>query len=153
MNLMQPNQNREPQLHRVVFAEYSPSAHGSLALDGFFEGWPNPPSETQHHRILEQSYLSLIALEPQERKVVGFVNCVSDGVLSCYIPLLEVLPPYRGQGIGTALVDKMLRKLDDFYMVDLSCDESLVNFYQARGLSPARAMLRRSYDQQSGRKE
>ena len=31
-------------------------------------------------------------------RVVGFVTAISDGVLSAYIPLLEVLPEYQGAG-------------------------------------------------------
>ena len=52
--------------------------------DGFFEGWPNPPSKEKHRELLEKSYLSLVALDGTA--IVGFVNVISDGVLSCYIP-------------------------------------------------------------------
>ena len=40
-------------------------------------------------------------------------------VLSVHVPLLEALPEYRGRGIGSELVRRMLEKLDDLYMVDL----------------------------------
>ncbi len=62
--------------------------------------------------------------------VVGFVTAVSDGVLSAFIPLLEVLPDRRGQGIGSELVRRILAELDSFYMVDLVCDPELEPFYQ-----------------------
>ena len=54
--------------------------------------------------------------------VVGFVTAASDGVLSAFIPLLEVLPAYRDRGIGAELVRRLLGQLDDLYMVDLCCD-------------------------------
>ena len=72
-------------------------------LHGFFAGWPNPPSPETHLRILQQSSHVVLAFEPSG-KVVGFITAISDGVLSAYVPLLEVLPPHRGRGIGTALV-------------------------------------------------
>ena len=54
--------------------------------------------------------------------VVGFVTAVSDGVLSAYIPLLEVLPEYQDRGIGSELMRRILEQLDDLYMVDVLCD-------------------------------
>jgi precorrin-8X/cobalt-precorrin-8 methylmutase len=66
--------------------------------------------------------------------VIGFVTAVSDGVVSAYVPLLEVLPSYRRRGIGTELIRRLLARLDGLYMVDLACDEELVPFYERLGL-------------------
>lgn len=65
--------------------------------------------------------------------VVGFVTAISDGVLSAFIPLLEVLPEYRSKGIGKELVRRLLAQLERFYMVDLCCDAGLEPFYDALG--------------------
>lgn len=119
--------------------------------DGFFEGWPNPPDKEKHRKILEKSYKSLVAVEEQSNKIIGFINAVSDGVLSAYIPLLEVLPEYRKQGIGSELVKKMLEELKDFYMVDLCCDESLQRFYEKFGMMKSQGMICRNYKYQCGR--
>ncbi|MEM9907537.1 MAG: hypothetical protein AAF921_21205 [Cyanobacteria bacterium P01_D01_bin.44] len=35
--------------------------------------------------------------------MVGFITAITDHVLSVYIPLLEVLPPYQGQGVCTQI--------------------------------------------------
>ena len=59
-------------------------------LDGFFVGWPQPPDNKTFLKLLESSYRVVLALS--EKKVVGFITSVSDGVLSAYIPFLEVLP-------------------------------------------------------------
>ena len=119
-------------------------------LEGFFVGWPNPPSPTTHLRILRQSPHRIVALDSDTRQVVGFINAISDGILSAYIPLLEVLPPYQGRGVGRELVKRMLHKLERLYMVDLVCLESLQPFYQKSGLQPASAMVIRNFDRQSG---
>jgi predicted N-acetyltransferase YhbS len=71
-------------------------------------------------------------------------------VLSAYIPLLEVLPAYQGQGIGSELVRRMLAKLADLYMVDLLCDPGMQPFYERLGMRPTTGMLRRNYDRQAG---
>lgn len=65
--------------------------------------------------------------------VVGFVTAISDGVMSAFIPLLEVMPEYQHRGIGTKLVRRLLGQLDDLYMIDLCCDADLESFYVARG--------------------
>ena len=64
-------------------------------LNGFFVGWPNPPTREQLFQILENSYTIVLALDSVKDKVVGFVNALSDKVIYSYIPLLEVLPEYQ----------------------------------------------------------
>ena len=120
-------------------------------LHGFFEGWPNPPSPETHLRILEGSNEVVLAVDEETGDVVGFVTAISDGVLSAYIPLLEVRTTYRGRGIGTELVRRMLDRLRDLYMIDLLCDPDLQPFYASLGMRPASGMMLRDYDNQSGR--
>ena len=101
-------------------------------LGGFFVGWPTPPSPQRHLEILRGS--SHVVLARDGERVVGFVTAISDGVISAYIPLLEVLPEYQGRGIGAELVRRLLAELDGLYMVDLCCDEDVVGFYERLGL-------------------
>ena len=69
-------------------------------------------------------------------------------MLSAYIPLLEVLSPYRKMGIGGELVGRMLRKLDGLYMVDVTCHPDLRPFYSGFGMREATSMVIRDYDRQ-----
>jgi len=119
-------------------------------LTGFFAGWPNAPSPETHVRLLAQSDHIVLAVDEERGKVVGFVTAVSDGVLSAYIPLLEVLPAYHGQGIGSELMRRMLEQLRHLYMVDLLCDPELQPFYSRLGMRPGTGMLIRHYDRQAG---
>lgn len=119
-------------------------------LRGFFHGWPNPPSVETHMRLLRQSAHVVLAVDPEADRVVGFITAISDGVLSAYIPLLEVLESHQGKGIGKELVRRMLEKLRGLYMIDLICDPELQSFYEPLGMMPAPAMMRRNYDRQSG---
>ena len=73
-----------------------------------------------------------------------------DGVLSAYLPLLEVLPAYRGRGIGSELVRRVLSALGDLYMVDVTCEADVLPFYRALGPSPATGASVRRYPRQSG---
>ena len=119
-------------------------------LQGFFVGWPNPPTPETHLRLLQNSAEVVWALDQATDQVVGFVSAITDGVLTAYIPLLEVLPAYQRRGIGRELMRRMLTRLDNFYMVDLLCDAPLQPFYEAVGMHPATGMLRRHYERQSG---
>ena len=100
---------------------------------GFFEGWPSPPSAERHLAILQGSEVAIVAVDAVTADVVGFVTAVGDGALSAFIPLLEVLPDWRGRGIGSELMRRVLARLGGRYAVDLVCDPELVPFYEALG--------------------
>lgn len=119
-------------------------------LQGFFVGWPNPPTPDAHLRLLLGSDLVEIALVKDTGQVVGFVTAITDGVLSAYIPLLEVLPEHQGRGIASELVRRLLKRLDHLYMIDLLCDAELQPFYEKLGMRPAGGMMIRNYARQSG---
>ena len=121
------------------------------ALAGFFEGWLSKPTPETHLEILRGSSAVVLAIDDSSDAVVGFVNAVSDGVLSAYVPLLEVLHDYRGRGIGRELLRRMLEKMEDLYMVDLVCDPETARFYESLGMKPAHAMVVRRYERQAGR--
>ena len=114
--------------------EYAESVDGVEArhLEGFFVGWPEPPSPERHLELLRET--DHVVLAREHERVVGFVTAISDGVLSAYVPLLEVLPAYQGRGIGSELMRRLLARLDDLYMVDLCCDAELEPFYGRLGL-------------------
>jgi len=119
-------------------------------LNGFFVDWPNPPSPTTHFKLLQNSSHIVLAIDPETNQVTGFITAISDGVLSAYIPLLEVLPAYQNRGIGKELVERMLEQLNELYMIDLCCDEDLVPYYKNFGMTQTNAMMKRNYARQSG---
>lgn len=122
----------------------------SEMLEGFFVDWPNPPSPPTHLKLLENSSKVVIALDEQTNQIVGFITAISDGVLSAYIPFLEVLPAYKNKGIGSELIKRMLIELHDIYMIDLCCDDDLVPLYEKFGMMKSNGMLIRNYRIQSG---
>ncbi|MBY6051870.1 GNAT family N-acetyltransferase [Cytobacillus firmus] len=120
-------------------------------LDGFFDGWPNPPSPEKHLKLLKNSTKIVLAVDRDKHAVAGFITAISDGVLSAYIPLLEVLPEYQQQGIGQKLVTRMLEELDGIYMIDIMCDPELQPFYEKFGMIKSSGMVQRNYHNQSGK--
>ena len=130
--------------------DYVTSLHGVTGthLTGFFVGWPNPPRPETLLRLLNSSYRIVLARDGE--RVVGFANAISDGVLSAYIPLLEVLPEYQGRGIGSEITRRLLGDLSHLYMVDAMCDDNVAPFYERLGLHRAGGFVRRDYTRQSG---
>ena len=117
-------------------------------LKGFFGGWPNPPSNEVFLKLLQGSYRVVLAFD--DEVLVGFISAISDGILSAYIPLLEVLPQYQKQGIGKKLIFKMNEELSHLYMIDLLCDEELLPYYERQGMMRATGAVTRNYNNQNG---
>lgn len=115
-------------------------------LGGFFVGWPTRPSRHQFAAVLRSSYRAVVALDSTTGRVVGFIAAISDGVLTAFLPWLEVLPDYQGRGIGTQLLSRMLTELDHLYSVDLICDPELRKFYEHVGMIPLQGVGLRDTD-------
>ena len=118
-------------------------------LSGFFVGWHNPPSPSAHMRILKGSYCAWLAIDRNKNQVIGFITAISDGLLSAYIPLLEILPEHQNTGVGKSLVANMLESLKNLYMVDLLCDKDLQDYYANFGMKEATGSCLRNYHRQS----
>ncbi|WP_306454070.1 GNAT family N-acetyltransferase [Evansella halocellulosilytica] len=113
---------------------------------GFFNEWGNKfPSPQKHLEILHNSYAVVLAVDESTNQVIGFINAISDNILCVYIPLLEVLEEYQNKGIGTELVDRMMKELNSFYMIDLLCDKKLQPYYEKRGMTRAGGMCVRNF--------
>ena len=76
----------DPNAQKV---RYTDSLEGISAfqLEGFFERWSNPPSAATHLEILRRSFTVELAITTDSDQVVGFINALSDGILSAYVPL------------------------------------------------------------------
>jgi predicted N-acetyltransferase YhbS len=108
-------------------------------LAGFFVGWPRPPAD----RLAVLRGADHVVLARHGERLVGFVTALTDGVLTAYLPLLEVLPGYQRSGIGTELVNRMLREIGDLYGVDVCCDDDVVPYYERFGFQRVNGMVLR----------
>lgn len=76
----------------------------------------------------------VLALDSDTGQVIGYITMLTDGVLSAFIPNIEVLPAYKGRGIGSELFRRMLDKLAGIPNIDLMCDEGVKPFYARFGM-------------------
>ncbi len=86
-----------------------------------------------------------VELAVHDGHVVGYGAVIGDGNTFAFLTSLEVLPDWRGQGIGSTLVRRLQDRFSGRYAFDLACDEGLVGFYEALGFTKATAMLSRNY--------
>ena len=114
-------------------------------LKGYFKDWKYPLTPKEHIDTLKGSTHFIVAIDDDTNNVVGFVTALSDGINSGFIPLLEVLPPYKGRGIGTKLMQKILLKLKDIPNIDLTCDPDLQPFYERLKMQKSHGMILRKY--------
>ncbi|MBU6321501.1 MAG: GNAT family N-acetyltransferase [Patescibacteria group bacterium] len=121
-----------------------------LGLSGFFEGWPQKPSEAVLRKSIENADYVVLAIDAEHKRLAGYITALSDKVLAAYIPFLEVEESYRHQGVGHALVEKMLAQLSHLYMIDLVCDKEVAGFYAEAGFESWHAMIKRNYANQGG---
>lgn len=117
----------------------------SKDLSGFFVEWKKPLSQEQHYQILKNSYFFILAYDSEKNQVVGFINALSDNVSFAFIPMLEVLPEYQNQGIGTKLMNKMLDLLTEMTCIDLTCDKEMQKFYSKFNMINSQSMVIRKY--------
>ncbi|MEX1378349.1 MAG: GNAT family N-acetyltransferase [Eubacteriales bacterium] len=108
-------------------------------LDSFCVGWSKPLDGEKIFAILENSYKFSLAMD--NKKVVGFVQAISDKVKFAFIPMLEVLPEYQGKGIGTELMKNILSQLECIDNIDLICDAELQPYYEKLGMMKYTGMV------------
>lgn len=113
---------------------------------GFFDGWSRTVKPETHLRTLHGSSAVVLAIDSDTGNVVGYITMLTDGVLSAFIPNIEVLPAYKAQGIGSELFRQMLDKLSKIPNIDLMCDENVKPFYARFGMVPLGGMASRKFD-------
>jgi ribosomal protein S18 acetylase RimI-like enzyme len=121
----------------------------TACLTGFFVGWTRPLSPEQHLQMFHNSYATELAIDAETGRIVGFINAITDNVHAAFIPCLEVLPEYQGQGIGSELTRRILDRLHHLRCVDLTCDADIQPFYKQFAMQPSCGMVIRRHMKQT----
>ncbi|HOM02971.1 MAG TPA: GNAT family N-acetyltransferase [Acetivibrio sp.] len=70
-------------------------------------------------------------------KLVGLVNCLSDGIMTAYIHFMLVRPDYQCKGIGKKLMSLMLDEYKDYLRKVLIAYPKALEFYKRCGFCSA----------------
>ncbi|XP_021832000.1 acetyltransferase NSI [Prunus avium] len=109
-------------------------------------GWPRRPL-SKLAAALKNSYmvatLHSVRKSPgsegnDQKKLIGMARATSDHAFNATIWDVLVDPGYQGQGLGKALVEKLIRALlqRDIGNISLFADSQVVEFYQNLGFEP-----------------
>ncbi len=98
------------------------------------EGWPTPEKRPQAALAAWQtSWPALVLVHGEE--VIGFLRALTDEQVTTYIAEMLVVPKWRGQGLGKALVEACHR-LCPTTRLDLLSTATADGFYEANGFRP-----------------
>ena len=94
-------------------------------------GWNR--MENEYKNPLLTSYYHIAVYEKEV--LIGYIDCVSNGVTDAYIQDLMVHPDYQRRGIGTELMTIMINYLKHkhIYMISVVFEENLKPFYEKFG--------------------
>ena len=99
-------------------------------------GWVN---YTKSPRMLKEAYSHSLRIYAAyvDTKLVGVIRVVGDGFSVVFVQDLLVYPEYQGQGIGTALLKKIMEEYHGVYQLHLLTDntEKTVAFYKSLGFA------------------
>jgi len=94
-------------------------------------GWAKNRSPLQLQQMLDRSQLTLCVWH--DDKPIGFARVVTDDIYRAWIEDVVVDEAYRKQGIGSKMLDKLLKRLEHIEVVSLNCDHELIPFYGRHG--------------------
>jgi len=115
-----------------------------LALYRLAGWWQSAGIEDRDRRqvrgIVGGSHCFLIAAETQapEAPVIGMGRSISDGASDAYIQDVVVAPAFRGRGIATEIINRIVRRLQDdgIEWIGLVAERNTQKLYEPLGFAP-----------------
>lgn len=117
--------------------------HGELTAEQFTALWESvwggAPSIEQVELALENTLFTVSICDGE--KCVAMARMIGDMGLCCYIKDVVVHPDYQGRGLGRALIDELLRFVNEHgisgtsVFVELAAMPDKVPFYEKFGFS------------------
>lgn len=96
-------------------------------------GWKRL-SDRQARAAIENCLFNVVAYQDEEP--VGMGRVVGDGAVVCYIQDLVILPQYQGNGIGSMIIERLIKYVEDLteegteMMLCLMCAKGREGFYK-----------------------
>lgn len=105
-------------------------------LNNLFEqtGWANGRDLLEIQQMLDRSHFTLGVWD--EDHLIGFSRVITDDRYRALIDDVVVDSAYRGQGIGSEMLDKLLKRMQHIEIVMLDCAPDLEGFYGRLGFKP-----------------
>ena len=94
-------------------------------------GWNRMENEYKNPLLTSCYHIAVY----EKEVLIGYIDCVSNGVTDEYIQDLMVHPDYQRRGVGTELMTIMINylKQKQIYMISVVFEETLKPFYEKFG--------------------
>ena len=104
-------------------------------LAGWWQTDDNPSYLDMVQGIIEKTHCFVIATLGD--RIIGMGRAISDGVSDAYIQDVTVHPDLRGQGIGKAIIGKLVERLkaDGLQWIGLISEPGYQGFYSSLGFA------------------
>lgn len=89
--------------------------------------WANTRDPLEIQQMLDRSHFTLGVWH--EDQLIGFSRVISDDRYRALIDDVVVDSAYRGQGIASEMLDKMLKRMQHIEIIMLDCASELEGFY------------------------
>lgn len=109
---------------------------------GWWQSTGTKESDASHIRNLvggSHCYLIVTSTaQVREQPIIGMGRSISDGVSDAYIQDVVVMPSYRGQGIATRIIRRIVDRLlaDGIEWIGLIAERNTQNLYKSVGFEP-----------------
>ena len=115
----------------INLREWAPADFPVIQALSSAEGWTTPQSRPVEALRAWQNSWPVLVLTADE-KIIGFLRALSDGEITTYIAEVLIAPEWRGQGLGTLLLETCHRLVPDTRFDLLSVEKS-GSFYMTHG--------------------
>ena len=99
-------------------------------------GWT---AYTENIAVLEEGYKNslLVLAAYEDNELLGIIRAVGDGCTIVFVQDILVFPGHQRRGVGTALLEAVLKRYPDVRQVELVTDNTpkTVAFYKSLGFS------------------
>lgn len=90
-------------------------------------GWANTRNPLDVQQMLDRCHFTLGVWD--EDQLIGFARVITDDRYRALIDDVVVDSAYRGQGIASEMLDKMLKRMQHIETIMLDCAPELESFY------------------------
>ena len=117
----------------MTYAENSAVSAAELADLRASVGWNRMEASLRDPQMTSYYHIAVY----DDARLIGYVDCVSNGVTDAYIQDLIVHPHYQGRGVGTELMNRMIAYLKamGIYMISVIFEDALKGFYSRFGFT------------------
>ena len=98
----------------ITYKEFTPSAQQFNMLTDSV-GW-GTRDEAVVEKALANSLYCIGAFD--DNKLIGFARIIGDETIFLYIQDVMVMPEYQGQKVGTAIMEKLIEKINQYKEVN-----------------------------------